>query len=157
MPYQKIFVALDRSAQSDFLFEKALEIAKKDGSSLMLFHALPYESEGITPYTNLYGQQLMAFTQSLQERIDEETESVRQFLTAYAEKAMAEGVPAETTWAIGEAGRRIRDLAKEWEADLIVVGRRGRQGLTEMVMGSVSNYVVHHVSCCVLVVQGINR
>ncbi|NEO65320.1 MAG: universal stress protein, partial [Moorea sp. SIO4G2] len=38
---------------------------------------------------------------------------------------------------------------------LIVLGRRGLGGLKEMVLGSVSNYVVHHAPCSVLVVQGV--
>ncbi len=38
-------------------------------------------------------------------------------------------------------------------ADLIVLGRRGRTGLAEALLGSVSNYVLHHAPCSVLVVQ----
>ncbi|RMG10302.1 MAG: universal stress protein, partial [Cyanobacteria bacterium J055] len=37
---------------------------------------------------------------------------------------------------------------------LIIVGRRGRQGIEEAVLGSVSNYVVHHAPCSVLAIQG---
>ncbi|MGF1491191.1 MAG: universal stress protein [Microcoleaceae cyanobacterium] len=43
--------------------------------------------------------------------------------------------------------------ADDWGADLIIVGRHGRTGLAEAFMGSVSNYVVHHAHCSVLVVQ----
>jgi nucleotide-binding universal stress UspA family protein len=44
-------------------------------------------------------------------------------------------------------------MARSWPADLIVIGRRGRTGLKEALMGSVSNYVVHHAPCTVMVVQ----
>ena len=44
-------------------------------------------------------------------------------------------------------------LAKDWNADLIIMGRRGLTGLSEMFLGSVSNYVVHHASCSVLLIQ----
>jgi len=54
---------------------------------------------------------------------------------------------------MGDPGRWIRDLAHSWEADLIVLGRRGLTGVAEMFLGSVSNYIVHHVGCSVLVVQ----
>ncbi len=39
-------------------------------------------------------------------------------------------------------------------ADLIVVGRRGRSGLSELILGSASNYVLHHAPCSVLTLQG---
>ena len=37
-----------------------------------------------------------------------------------------------------------------------MLGPRSRRGLTEIIMGSVRNYVVHHVPCSVLIVQGIS-
>ena len=49
----------------------------------------------------------------------------------------------------------MRESSQNWEADLIVIGRRGHQGLSEILLGSVSNYVVHHAPCSVLVVQGV--
>lgn len=35
------------------------------------------------------------------------------------------------------------------------MGRRGHKGLSEILLGSVSNYVVHHAPCSVLVLQGL--
>ncbi len=49
------------------------------------------------------------------------------------------------------AGPAIIDNAAD--AELIVVGRRGRGAVTSLVLGSVSSYVVQHASCPVLVVQ----
>ena len=65
------------------------------------------------------------------------------------------GVKAEFSQNIGEPSRIICDIAQNWEADVIVIGRRGRRGLSELLMGSVSNYVLHHASCSVFTVQGI--
>jgi nucleotide-binding universal stress UspA family protein len=39
------------------------------------------------------------------------------------------------------------------EADLIIVGRKDRSGLEELLLGSVSSDVVHHAPCAVLVTQ----
>lgn len=46
MRYRKVLVALDRSSQSDRVFEQALELAKKDEAALMLFYCLPSELQG---------------------------------------------------------------------------------------------------------------
>jgi nucleotide-binding universal stress UspA family protein len=66
--------------------------------------------------------------------------------------AIALGIKADSQQILGSPGKTICKVAKETEADLIVVGHRGRWGLTEILLGSVSNYVFHHANCCVLVV-----
>ena len=58
---------------------------------------------------------------------------------------------AEFTQSFGSPERVICNLARTWEADLIMVGSHQRTGLSELVMGSVSNYVMHHAPCSVLV------
>ena len=52
----------------------------------------------------------------------------------------------------GSPNQQIVDRAKEWKADLIVVGSHGR-GFWGRLLGSVSNGVVHHAPCSVLVVR----
>jgi nucleotide-binding universal stress UspA family protein len=158
MGYNKILVALDRSEQSQVVFEQALEIAKHNQSNLLLFHCLPVQTGGMNPYGNLYGQELVSFSQAIQDQIDREIAQTRQWLNEYAYIATQEGITVEFDWKIGDPGGWVREIAKSWEADLVVIGRRGFRGLTELFLGSVSNHVIHHVSCSVLVVQGvINR
>ncbi len=156
MRYRKILVALDRSPQSDIVFEQALELAEKEEAALMLFHCLPLETQGVGSYADLFGRELINFSAEIQKLINQETEEARQYLAYCCQKATEQGVPTEWDVKIGDPGSRIRDLAKAWDADLVVVGRRGRQGLAEIVLGSVSSYVVHHAPCSVLVVQGIS-
>jgi len=47
----------------------------------------------------------------------------------------------------------ICELAIDWNADLIMMGRRGRSGIAEFFLGSVSNYVLHHAPCSVQIVH----
>jgi nucleotide-binding universal stress UspA family protein len=54
--------------------------------------------------------------------------------------------------AEGPAGQVLVAVAKG--ADLLVVGCRGHSGLTEAVLGSVSQYCVHHASCPVVIMRG---
>jgi nucleotide-binding universal stress UspA family protein len=68
-------------------------------------------------------------------------------------EAVAAGVNAESNQVSGDAGKAICEEALVWGADLIVLGRRGRSGLSELFLGSTSNYVLHHAPCSVLTVQ----
>ena len=47
----------------------------------------------------------------------------------------------------------VCQVADEIDADLIIMGRRGRSGLAELFLGSVSNYVLHHAPCSVHIVH----
>lgn len=58
---------------------------------------------------------------------------------------------AETRVLVGDAGRGICQLATELGATAIVIGSRGRGGLVRAVLGSVSDHVVRHAPCPVLV------
>ena len=95
----------------------------------------------------------MRFSQSIQTHIEQQEAQTREWLKDLAAKAQQAGVACEWDWKVGEAGRWVRDLAKNWDADLVVVGRRGLKGMAELFLGSVSSYIVHHVNCSVLVVQ----
>lgn len=54
---------------------------------------------------------------------------------------------------LGEPRSTILDTAKQWGADLIVVGSHGRRGLDRFLLGSVSEAVAIHAPCSVQVVR----
>lgn len=88
-------------------------------------------------------------------------EGVRQEMTAQAEQLAAGvaetlragGLTAETAVRHGEPRSVIVDEAKEWDADLIVVGSYGYTGLKRWLLGSVAQSVVSHAPCSVEVVR----
>jgi nucleotide-binding universal stress UspA family protein len=63
------------------------------------------------------------------------------------------GVVAGAHLRMGEVAKEVGALAEELEADLIVVGRRGRSTIARAVMGSVSRSVVRHAPCPVVVAR----
>lgn len=69
------------------------------------------------------------------------------------ETVMKSGLPVESSIREGNAGREIVAEAKEWRADLVLMGSRGHTGLTRVLMGSVAQYVVAHAPCSVEVVR----
>lgn len=60
---------------------------------------------------------------------------------------------AEERVVTGDAGPRICELAEEEGADLVVLGTHDRSGWSRLWFGSVSDHVVHHAPCPVLVVR----
>ncbi|MEO0355522.1 MAG: universal stress protein, partial [Cyanobacteria bacterium P01_A01_bin.3] len=47
----------------------------------------------------------------------------------------------------------ICEIAKDWDADAIAIGRRGLGAIGELLVGSVSSYVMHHAHCSVFVIN----
>lgn len=62
------------------------------------------------------------------------------------------GFGVEVEARLGHPGREICDLAKSRDATGIVMGRRGMSTLGDLLLGSVSHYVIHHAPCPVTVV-----
>jgi nucleotide-binding universal stress UspA family protein len=154
MTYQRILVALERSEDGEVVLQQAIDLAQKENARLLLFHCMPSEHD-INPYTDIYGQQLANFSRAVQDSLHQELELTKEWLADCAEEAETAGVESESDCRFGEPGHAICRYAHHWDADLIVVGRRGRRGFSEMLLGSVSNYVVHHANCSVLVVQKV--
>lgn len=160
MAFKRILVAIDRSSQASLVFEQALQQARIAGGQLMLAHVVPPPSD--IPAGSFMGVGTIADVDTYatlrrvqQERTQKEVRRAQNWLQPYVEQATAKGVPIETDCRSEEAAVWICKLAQNWQADLIVLGRRGHQGIREIVLGSVSNYVVHHAPCSVLVVQGV--
>jgi nucleotide-binding universal stress UspA family protein len=80
-----------------------------------------------------------------------------QSLQHHTELACSAGIKAEYQQVAGTAGKTICQVAQQWGADLIMVGNRGRIGFREFVLGSVSNYVMHHATCSVLIVKSTSE
>lgn len=74
-----------------------------------------------------------------------------------AERLKELGVDAEGVVREGNAGKEIVREAKEWDADLIVIGAHGLTGLESLIMGNVARHVVDHAPCSVEVVRSKNR
>ncbi|MBE9169582.1 universal stress protein [Pleurocapsales cyanobacterium LEGE 06147] len=158
MVFKKILVALDRSSQTSVVFAQALAIAQAYKSKLLLFHCLDRNEEvnpllgiGTLADVHMYG----TLHQLHQENLQQEIEKVRDWLKTYCKQAAAKGIIAEFDCKVGNPNLRICEEVKNKNVDLIVLGRRGHRGLSEIFLGSVSNYVIHYAPCSVLVVQGI--
>jgi nucleotide-binding universal stress UspA family protein len=153
--FNKIVVAIDRSEKSQYVFDAALSLAKANQAKLMLLHVLA-DTEPDYPQLPTYSYYPILddrTAQIYQQRLDEYKQWGLDLLRSLADKAMEGGITAEFTQISGSPGRCACELAKTWEADLIVVGSRGLTGIKEMFLGSVSNYVTHYALCSVLIIH----
>ncbi|WP_414620466.1 universal stress protein [Calothrix sp. CCY 0018] len=159
--FTKILVSIDHSDMTQHVVDEAVSLAKATGGSLMFLHIIspldePYfDSLFMQPtvlYTELHSE---AHKKNLSdwEKYKQDKEN---WLRSLCESATSSGVKTEFTLNIGNPTSRICDIASAWDASVIVIGRRGRRGFTELLLGSVSNYVIHHAPCSVLTVQGTN-
>ena len=156
--FKKILVALDNSPQRDTVFDKALTLAQQSDARLMLLHVLSAYEEGspgipIRSYHAYYPVLDDTTWKVYQQRWEAfEARGLNQ-LNQDIDQAQTVGVQAEFSQSAGDPPQVICNVAKSWDADLIVVGSHGRKGLGELLLGSVSNYVMHHAPCSVLVVH----
>ena len=155
----KILLAIDASEEAALAAQTAADIANKTGSELHVVHArlaLPwttgYYSVTEPPTTSIGSeeearQRVLQWLDDQVERIEAQGGSARQ---AY----LRLGRPDEGAITVAE---QIVNLAEEIRAGLVVVGSRGRSGIRRALMGSVSDAVVRHAHCPVLVVRKEKR
>jgi nucleotide-binding universal stress UspA family protein len=136
-----IVVGVDGSQQGEAALGFAAEEAGLRGGRLVVVCAweIPMMIEPVGAYP---GDQFKSMS--------DEAESVVQAAVA----RVAELEPSVVCEGKAIEGRAASVLLRESEhADMVVVGSRGRGGFASLLLGSVSQQVVHHASCPVVVVR----
>lgn len=146
--YKKIIVPVDGSPTSNHGLKEAMAIAKIHGGAIRLIHVV---NEFIIDYG--YAGGAMGSTDLV--------ESLRQIGKKVLDEAQAtvrqSGIEASCVLLEtigGRAAGLIVQQAKEWGADLIVMGTHGRRGLARVAMGSDAEEVVRTAGVPVLLVRG---
>lgn len=135
----KIVVGVDASEHAQRALRWARDEARAHGATLEVVHAYPAVELALLPAIAAIpsDEELEdAAHQVLDELIDE----VGDF----------EGVPVVRTAGMGGAAGVLCRQAED--ADLLVVGSRGRGGFKELLLGSVSHQVATHAPCPVVIV-----
>ena len=158
MSFHQILVAIDQSNLCEAVFSQALNLAELNKARLMLLHCINSEIIGESTITmplemGLYSPMVNAAYENQNNIMQQRLEESKAMLRRYCETATSRGITTEFDYKIGDPGQYLCQVARNWGADLIVLGRRGHKGLTEVFLGSVSNYVLHYAHCSVLVVQ----
>jgi nucleotide-binding universal stress UspA family protein len=80
-------------------------------------------------------------------------EQAKALATKVSEGLRRLGLNAMPALAEGDPKSQIIEAARDWNADLVVLGSHGRKGLSHFLMGSVSEAVVRHAPCSVEIIR----
>ena len=141
-----VLLATDGSKDAELATTTALDLANSTGSELRVVlvkeEAYAYvDASGYPFFTDAELEHELE--QQARMRLDAEVERTRS----------AGGAVAQAHLRVGAAAAEIIDLAEDIGAGLIVIGSRGLGGIRRALMGSVSDSVVRHAHCPVLVVR----
>jgi nucleotide-binding universal stress UspA family protein len=151
----KILLATDGSSEAELATQTAVDLARMSASELHVIHVLD-----VAPSAMLYPEAtdpegIEMPDPILEEDLEQSSEQRgRELLDAEVERVWAVGgTVAQAHLTMGDAAREIVHLAEDVGAGLVVMGSRGHGGIRRALMGSVSDSVVRHAHCPVLVVR----
>ena len=147
--FKKILVPLDGSEHSMHALEVAVQIAKKFDGKITLVHVYSKVWPLVMPHTTIIPEASVI----IPKLIEAAREAGVGILADGEKKVKAKKVQVETLLREGHTVEEILKTAKEGEFDLIVVGARGLSRIKEILLGSVSDGVMRHARCPVLVVK----
>ena len=141
----RILLATDGSEEAELAALRAVDLADATDSELHVVHI------GVVPTFLKSYPGTLGYYDKLYEQIEEVSRELLRKQT-WRVKAVG-GTVAGAHLRMGEVALEIVALAEELGADLIVMGCRGLGGVRRALMGSVSDSVVRHAHCPVLVVR----
>jgi nucleotide-binding universal stress UspA family protein len=159
MTFKKIVVGLDQSFNDSTIFARALEQAKPHSSSILIMHTLKAHPSTeialpIGQHTEVARDMYNILSRQHQARLDRGKRQAENWLDLYVQQAIAKGIPTQVSCPAGNPGLWLCETAQRWGADLIVIGHRENHGLRSVGHSSVTQYVLQHAPCAVLVIQG---
>lgn len=145
MAFKRILCAVDFSQDSVRAFHTAAELARQSRGALHVLHVIeaqpvvsePFPVKDLGEVTLTFVEKAEAAMQSLVESSSREVDSIK--LTTEVNS--------------GRAYVEITNRARDWKADLIVMGAKGAPTLEEIVVGSTAEHVVREAVSSVLVVR----
>jgi nucleotide-binding universal stress UspA family protein len=152
----KILLATDGSSEAELAARTAADVAEKTGSELHVVYVFGIVPVGPAVYPGAPDVEEIEQGEPLLEEdlVRTSEQRAKEALEAEVEKVRsAGGDVAQAHLREGRVAPEIVALAEDIGAGLIVMGSRGRGGIRRALMGSVSDSVVRHAHCPVLVVR----
>jgi nucleotide-binding universal stress UspA family protein len=149
-PLSKILVSIDGSENASRAAKAAINIAKQFHAELLFLNIV---AEMVPPVFSPIGVNVPSLDYSnYLERAENDAKKLVNDTVAGAknESVNARGIVLRTVTSVAET---ILEEASKENVNLLIVGTRGLGGFKKLLLGSVSNAIVAHAHCAVLVVR----
>jgi len=139
---KKIIVPVDFSEHSEYALKTAAKLAKKHDAEVLALHMLEMSTEALSVSDELLGQKAVFFMKLAEKKFND-----------FLDKDYLEGVKITPIIKHLKVFSEVNDVAKQHDADIIVMGSHGANGFEEMFVGSNTERVVRSSEIPVLVVK----
>ena len=145
----RILLATDGSEEAELAASRAVDLAEKTDSELHVVHV------GVVPRFLESYPGTLGYERRIYKQIEEESWQRLRELSWRVK--VAGGTVAGSHLRMGAVALEVVALARELGVGLIVMGCRGHGGIRRVIEGSISDRVIRHAPCPVLVVRSHER
>jgi len=142
--FSKIMVPVDGSEHSKKALDYAIKLGKMFSSEIVLIHVV---QQPIFPFSE------MTTSTFIDKVIEGLMENARRIINAAKDTVKREGLRVVDIIKVGQPAEVIISEAEKLNVNLIVIGSKGVSKVKRFLLGSISDAVVHHAKCPVLIVK----
>lgn len=143
-----ILVPLDGSKLSEKALDAARRLLSPNGKLTLLTIVQP-ANPPLTPYPSVQAVDDIA---DVHDDVKHSTKQAEDYIERMAQNLLLQGINARTEIIAGEPAKVIVERATKLGVEIIVMSTHGRSGLSKLLFGSVTENVLHHTPCPVLIV-----
>ncbi len=147
--FKNILVPLDGSALSERALLPAMTLGSQDGGHITLLRT-PVVEVTMVPTVEFFGNYSL---RGLDQAVEKSRHEARDYLEALRRTRAQPNVVLHAEVIDGDPAEAILETAVARHADLIVMSTHGYSGITRWIMGSVTERVLAHAPCPVLIIR----
>ena len=141
MEYKRILVAVNDSPFSIKAAQAGFAMAHMLKAEIGIIFVVDRSKEEVNPDLGITA------TESKKKLMDEAEKTIQQYINIYSDIEKISRFTPE-----GDPEKEILNIAKLWEANLIVLGTHGRSGISRLFAGSVAEHVIRNAEIPVMVI-----
>ncbi|XP_013076850.2 uncharacterized protein LOC106063077 isoform X1 [Biomphalaria glabrata] len=148
---KSVIIAMDGSGHSFYAFDWYMSQMHTPDTEVIVAHSSHHHSKPFSHVQNLMPSVITSDHSSMSRIIQQEEEEVNKIVAQIKGKLTQAGVRGKLLRLTGEPGAAIIQAAQEHKVHCIVTGSRGLGTVRRTLIGSVSDYILHHSHVPVLV------
>ncbi len=134
--YQRVLVAVDGSESSENAFNKAINIAERNKSDLIIAHVFDVNAYALGMVDTNRGK--------MEKNLEKYKLKAEEYKIKKVQTIMVQGTPKIVL---------AKEIPNEYHIDLIVAGKTGLNVVERWMLGSVSEYIICYAPCDVLIAR----